>query len=333
MRVCVFSTKPHDRRFLSEANKAGHDLMFQEPRLSAETARLAENAEAVCVFVNDIADAKALSILKACGVRLIALRCAGFNNIDLIAARDLGITVARVPAYSPHSVAEHTVALMLGLNRRLHRAYNRVREGNFVLDGLMGFDLYGKTVGIIGTGQIGLTTMQILKGFGCRLLASDPTPNPACVELGARYTTIEEIFETSDIVSLHCPLTPQTYHLVDSDLLARTKPGLMLINTGRGALINTPAVIDALKSGQLGSLGIDVYEEEEDLFFEDLSDQMLQDDIFARLLTFPNVLITGHQAFFTQEALTAIAQTTHENITAFQESGRAVHEVSTERIA
>lgn len=334
MRICVFSTKPYDRTFLTEADaEARHELTFLEPRLSAETAKLAADADAVCIFVNDVADAKTLAILKEQGVKLIALRCAGFNNVDLSAAQDLGIAVARVPAYSPHAVAEHTLALILGLNRHIHRAYNRVREGNFSLDGLLGFDLNGKTVGVVGTGKIGECVLRILQGFGCRLLAHDPYPNPDCEALGARYVGLEEMFETSDIVSLHCPLTPQTRHVVDDALLARAKPGLMLINTGRGALIDTPAVINGLKNGQLGSLGVDVYEEEADLFFEDLSNTVLHDDVFARLLTFPNVLITGHQGFFTHEALSAIAATTIANITAFEQSGAAIHAVSTERLA
>ncbi len=274
-----------------------------------------------------------LRALARQGVRLIALRCAGFNNVDLAAARDLSVTVARVPAYSPHAVAEHTLAMILALNRKIHRAYNRVREGNFALDGLLGFDLHGKTVGIVGTGQIGTVVARILSGFGCRLVAHDPQPNAECEALGVRYVPLDEMFATSAIVTLHCPLTPDTHHLVDAGLLSRAGAGLMLINTGRGALIDTRAVIRALKSGALGSLGIDVYEEEADLFFEDLSGRVLHDDVFARLLTFPNVLVTGHQAFFTREALAGIAETTIANVSAFAADGRALHEVSVERLA
>ena len=338
MRISVFSAKPYDKAFLEAANAgAGHDLAFHEARLTAETAALAgdggADAGAVCIFVNDVADAGALAVLARRGVRLVALRCAGFNNVDLAAARDLGVTVARVPAYSPHAVAEHTLALILALNRKIHRAYNRVREGNFALDGLLGFDLHGKTVGVVGTGKIGTVVVSILRGFGCRLLAHDPYPNAECEALGARYAPLDDLFADSDVVTLHCPLTPDTHHLIDSDLLARAKEGLMLINTGRGALVDTRAVIRALKSGSLGGLGLDVYEEEADLFFEDLSNKVLADDVFARLLTFPNVLITGQQAFFTREALSGIAETTIANVSAFERSGRAVHHVSVDRLA
>ncbi|MEF2551690.1 2-hydroxyacid dehydrogenase [Aurantimonas sp. A2-1-M11] len=334
MQVSVFSTKPYDRSFLEAANVGtAHRLLFHEPRLTEQTAPLAAGSDAVCLFVNDVADAETLSILARQGIRLVALRCAGFNHVDLAAARDLKITVSRVPAYSPHAVAEHTLALILALNRQIHRAYNRVREGNFALDGLIGFDLYGKTVGVVGTGQIGAVVVRILTGFGCRVLAFDPYPDAACVALGARYVSLDELGAESDVVTLHCPLTPDTNHLVDARFLARAKKGLMLINTGRGALIDTRAAIRALKNGSLGSLGIDVYEEEADLFFEDLSSTVLRDDVFARLLTFPNVLITGHQAFLTREALSGIATTTIANISAFAETGRAVHEVSVERLA
>ena len=287
----------------------------------------------MCVFVNDVVDRPVLEKLGQQGVRLVALRCAGFNNVDLAAARDLGISVCRVPAYSPHSVAEHTLALILSLNRNIHRAYNRVREGNFALDGLLGFDLHGKTVGVVGTGKIGATVLEILKGFGCVLKAYDVAPDPDCVAMGVAYVSLEEVFAVSDVVTLHCPLTPDTHHMVDEALLARARTGLMLINTGRGALIDTRAVIGALKSGHLGSLGIDVYEEEAELFFEDLSNFVLRDDLFARLLTFPNVLITGHQAFFTREALSGIAETMIANVTAFQDSGAPLHPVSVERLA
>ena len=332
MDVAVFSTKPFDRRFLDAANSA-HRLAYLEPRLTAETSALAGDAPAICAFVNDQLDARCLARLARQGTRLVALRCAGFNNVDLTAARDLGVTVARVPAYSPHAVAEHTVALILALNRKIHRAYNRVREGNFALDGLLGFDLHGKTAGIVGTGKIGEIVARILAGFGCTVLAYDPFPNPACEAAGARYVTLPELLGSSDVVSLHCPLTPQTHHLIGKEALSGMKRGVMLINTSRGAVVDTRAVIRALKDGTVGSLGLDVYEEEADLFFEDLSDTIVSDDVFARLLTFPNVLITGHQAFFTQEALTNIAETTIANITAFEKTGRALHEVSVEKVA
>lgn len=334
MKVIVFSTKAFDRKFLDAANaEAGHDLTYLDVRLSAATAQLAAGTEAVCVFVNDRVDRATLQILAGLGVRLVALRSAGFNHVDLAAARDLGITVARVPAYSPHAVAEHTVALMLSLNRNIHRAYNRVREGNFALDGLLGFDMRGRTVGIIGIGTIGIEVARILAGFGCRLLGRDPERSDAFTGLGGSYVELPVLFAKSDIITLHCPLNPGTRHLIDAAAIATMKRGVMLVNTSRGAVIDTRAAIAGLKSGAIGYLGLDVYEEEGDLFFENLSDQLLQDDVFARLLTFPNVLITGHQAFFTVEALTAIAETTLRNITSFEASGKATHEVSVERIA
>ncbi|MBU6334963.1 MAG: 2-hydroxyacid dehydrogenase [Chloroflexi bacterium] len=318
MRVAVFSTKPYDRTFLEAANRShDHALTFFEPRLTSATARLAEGHAAACLFVNDVASAEVLQHLAAGGTRMLALRSAGFNHVDLAAAARHGFTVARVPAYSPHAVAEHTVGLMLALNRHVHRAYNRVREGNFALDGLLGFDMRGKTVGVVGTGKIGAIVAQIVHGFGCDILAYDLAEHPGCVALGARYVPLDALLARSDIITLHCPLTPHTYHLIDGAALARMRPGAMLVNTSRGALLDAQAAIEALKSGQLGYLGLDVYEEEADLFFEDLSNRVLRDDVFARLLTFPNVIITGHQAFFTQTALTAIAETTMANLTAF----------------
>ena len=319
MRVAVFSAKPYDVTFLAEAaGPRGHELEFFEARLRKDTAALAAGFPALCAFVNDQADAETLTRLAAAGTRLLALRSAGYNNVDLEAAERLGLTVTRVPAYSPHAVAEHTVALILALNRKVHRAWARVRDGNFSLDGLLGFDLVGRTAGVVGTGRIGAATARILAGFGCRLLAFDPRPDAACLALGARYVPLAELLAESDIVTLHCPLTPETRHLVDAAALGRMKPGAMLINTGRGALVDTPAVIDALKSGRLDYLGLDVYEEEAALFFEDRSWRVLQDDVFARLLTFPNVLVTGHQGFFTVEALTAIAETTMEAVSEFE---------------
>lgn len=334
MRITVFSTKPYDQRFLEAAAAGtGHRLTFFEARLSRQTCDLAAEADAICAFVNDDVGAEVLGALRAKGVRLVALRSAGFNNVDLEAAKRLGITVARVPSYSPHAVAEHTLALILALNRKTHRAYNRVREGNFALEGLLGFDLAGKTAGVVGTGKIGEVMCRILNGLGCRVIAFDPQPNPACLAMGVAYGPIEELFGASDIITLHCPLTPATRHLIDAAALRRMKPGVMVVNTSRGAVIDTQAVLQGLKDGVIGYLGLDVYEEEADLFFEDLSGRFIDDDVFARLLTFPNVLITGHQAFFTKEALANIAETTIANVTAFERTGRAAHEVSVEKIA
>lgn len=319
MKVAVFSTKPYDREYLGRANAGhGHELTFFEAHLEPETAVLAAGHGAVCAFVNDTLDAAVLRQLHAGGTRLIALRSAGFNHVDLATARALGMTVARVPAYSPYAVAEHAVGLILTLDRKLHRAYVRVREGNFALDGLRGFDLHGRTVGVIGTGKIGTVFARIMLGFGCRVLAYDIEPNPACRDMGVEYVGLDELLRASDIVSLHCPLNEHTHHLIDAERLATMKRGVMLINTSRGALIDTRAVIEALKTGRIGYLGIDVYEEEEHLFFEDLSTQIIHDDVFMRLLTFPNVVVTAHQAFFTEEALLNIAGTTIANITAFE---------------
>ncbi|MBD2242804.1 2-hydroxyacid dehydrogenase [Nostoc sp. FACHB-888] len=315
MKVAVFSTKAYDRKFLSAANSpTQHELVFFEPRLNRDTAILAAGFPAVCVFVHDQVDAPTLELLASRGTRLVVLRCAGFNNVDLQAAADLGITVVRVPAYSPYGVAEHAVGLMLSLNRKIHRAYNRVREGNFSLDGLLGFNLHERTIGIVGTGKIGLILGQIMKGFGCNLLAYDVYRNPELEALGGKYVELPELFANSDIISLHCPLTPETHHLINAKAIEQIKSGVMLINTSRGALIDTQAVIEGLKSGKIGYLGVDVYEQESELFFEDLSGAIIQDDIFQRLTTFPNVLITGHQAFFTAEALHNIAETTFANI-------------------
>jgi D-lactate dehydrogenase len=318
MKVAIFSTKNYDREFLGGANASRHELRFFEPHLNEETAGLAAGVDAVCVFVNDQVNAAVIARLHSLGLRLITLRCAGYNNVDLAAATKYRITVMRVPAYSPYAVAEHTIALMLALNRKLHRAYNRVREGNFALDGLLGFDMRGKTVGIIGTGQIGAVVAQILTGFGCPSLAFDPIPNATCRSLGVRYVELNELFALSDIITLHCPLTPENKHLINGQALDKMKNDVMLINTSRGALLDTLAIIQELKSGKIGYLGLDVYEEEEQIFFEDRSGLILSDDVFARLLTFPNVIITGHQAFFTREALLNIATRTIDNITRFE---------------
>lgn len=329
MRVAVYSTKPYDRSFLKAANDGRHDLRYLEPRLTPDTAALADGCGGVCIFVNDRAGRNVLQALADRGVQLVALRSAGFNNVDLAATGELGLTVARVPAYSPHAVAEHALALILTLNRKTHRAYNRVRESNFALDGLMGFDLHDKTVGVVGTGKIGAIFARIMRGMGCTVLAFDPYPNEA-LEAHVEYAPLNELFQESDIVSLHCPLTPETHHLVDREALAVMKEGVMLINTSRGGLVDTRAVIEGLKSNKVGHLGLDVYEEEENLFFEDLSSRVIQDDVFMRLLTFPNVVITGHQGFFTKEALQSIAETTVGNITAFETGEGTLHEVTAE---
>jgi len=331
VKVAVFSTKAYDQCFLEQANKKhAHDLVFFEARLTSDTAAIAKGFPAVCPFVNDELDRPVLEQLAQGGTKLIALRSAGFNHVNLPAAADLGLKVARVPAYSPAAVAEHTVALVLSLNRKVYRAYNRVREGNFSLEGLLGFDLEEKTVGVIGTGKIGARFARIMLGFGCRVLGVDPHPDQELVAMGVRYVDLDTLLAHSDIISLHCPLTSETHHLINQQSLAKVKHGVMLINTSRGALIDTRAVIQALKSGVIGYLGLDVYEEEEELFFRDLSGQIMQDDLFARLQTFPNVVITGHQAFFTREAMTKIADTTLGNITAFERGTGTFHEVPAE---
>jgi D-lactate dehydrogenase len=333
VKVAVFSVKSYDRVSLEEANAGhGHELVYFEAPLTPATALLAAGFPAVCVFVNDRLDEKALHTIQAGGTRLVALRCAGFNNVDLLAARRLGVTVARVPAYSPHAVAEHTIGLILALDRKIHRAHARVREGNFSLEGLLGSELYGKTVGVVGTGKIGAIVVRILAGFGCRVLAHDPFPNPECTRHGAQYVPLDELFRTADIITLHCPLTPESYHLVDVETIARMKDGVMLINTSRGALINTPVAIEAVKDGKIGYLGLDVYEEEQHLFFRDLSDRVIRDDVFARLLTFPNVIVTAHQAFFTRTALENIAETTLTNISTYERGSPVPHEVRAEEV-
>jgi D-lactate dehydrogenase len=318
MNVTVFSTHAFEKETLRTALAGGHTLHLLAPCLGVETAPLAAGSEVVCIFVNDDASAPVLEKLAELGLRFLLLRSAGFNNVDLEAAKRLGIRVARVPAYSPYAVAEHTVALMLALNRKLVKAHNRIRESNFALDGLVGFDMHGKTAGVIGTGAIGRLVAQILRGFGCNVLAFDPMPDAGWAQQHeVRFTTQEELLRQSDIITLHAPLTPATQHLVRTETIAEMKPGVMLINSGRGGLVNTRDVIDALKTGRIGYLGIDVYEEERGLFFEDHSEEILQDDVIARLMTFPNVLITSHQAFLTDTALKNIADTTRQNLDAF----------------
>ena len=327
MDVTVFSTKPYDRRFM-DGVKGEHRLTYVDARLTPDTAILARGAQAVCVFVNDTVDAAVLDAFAGLGVRLVVLRSAGFNNVDLGAAKRCGIIVARVPAYSPEAVAEHAVALMLSLDRNIHRAYARVREVNFALEGLLGFNFHGRTVGVVGTGRIGTGVAKIMLGFGCTVVAYDPVCNPECEARGVTYMPLADVLATSDILTLHCPLTPATHHLIDAAAIGRIKKGVMLINTSRGGIVDTKAVIEALKNGSILHLGLDVYEEEECLFFEDLSDQVIKDDVFERLLMFPNVLVTGHQGFFTTEALEAIAETTIANVTAFERTGHAAHEGS-----
>jgi D-lactate dehydrogenase len=331
--VAVFSTKRHDEQSLTAAAQAADSdeklrLHFFEARLTPQTAALAAGHEAVCAFVNDDLSAGVVHDLATLGVRYAALRSAGYNHVDLTAAAEVGMRVARVPAYSPYAVAEHALGLILTLNRHIHRAYNRVREGNFSLDGLIGFDLHGKTAGVIGTGTIGAVFVKILSGFGMRVLASDPYPNPAARAAGAAYVDLDELLGAADVIALFAPLTEATYHMIDADAVARMKRGVMLINTSRGALIDTQAVIDGLKSGTIGALGLDVYEEEGPLFFEDRSASIIADDLFTRLLTFPNVVITGHQAFFTAEAVAHIAETTIANLRAFATGHGHVEEVT-----
>jgi D-lactate dehydrogenase len=332
VHAAVFSAKPYDREYLGAAARvSGHELTFFEPRLLPETAILAEGHKAICCFVNDQLSADVLSQIHSRGTRFIALRCAGFNQVDLAAAQELGLKVARVPAYSPHSVAEHTVGLILTLNRKFHKAYQRVRDGNFALDQLVGFDLHGKTVGVVGTGKIGAIAANILHGFGCRILMHDRFPNDACRQIG-EYVDLEPLLQQSDIVTLHCPLTPETKHMIGTKALAGMKRGAMLINTSRGGLVNTRSVIESLKLGHLGYLGLDVYEEEGDLFFDDHSADILKDDVFARLLTFPNVVVTSHQAFFTRNALEEIGRVTMKNLSEFESNQALTNEVSLAKV-
>ena len=333
MKVAIFGTKDYDREFLSQANVPhGHTLECFDAHLGAATAGLAKGFDAVCAFVNDELGAPCLAELAKLGIHTVALRCAGFNNVDLDAAAAHGITVVRVPKYSPEGVAEHAVALILALNRKIYRSYNRVREGNFSLEGLLGFNLHGKTVGVIGTGNIGEAFCTIMQGFGCTVIAADPHPNEGCIRRGVEYTELDTLLTRADIISLHCPLTPDTHHLIDEHAIAKMKSGVMLINTSRGALVDTVAVIAALKTMKIGYLGLDVYEEEGDMFFEDLSGKIITDDVFSRLLTFPNVLITGHQGFFSVEALASIAATTLQNLSDVEQGKACENQVSAEQL-
>jgi D-lactate dehydrogenase len=327
MKVAIFSAHGFEKEYLEAANQGRHDLLWLDARLDAQTVALAKDCEAVCLFVNDDASEKPLQMLAQNGVKNLALRSTGFNHVDLEAAKRLKMRVARVPDYSPYSVAEHTVALMLALNRKLIRANRRVMELNFSLNGLVGFDMHGKTAGIIGIGKIGGVLAKILHGFGCELLGFDVAANPAMAEYGLAYTDLDTLLRKSDIISLHLPLNTQTRYTINADSIAKMKPGVMLINTSRGGLVNTLDVIKALKSGQIGALGLDVYEEEQSLFFEDHSNTILQDDTIARLLTFSNVLITSHQAFLTDTALRNIAETTFENLDCFERGVACENEI------
>lgn len=326
MKTAFFSTQPYDKEYFTRYNTT-HELVFLDAPLDEKTAALAAGCEAICAFVNDTINEKVIQLLAEQGVRLIAMRSAGYNNIDLNAAQAHHIAIVRVPAYSPHAVAEHAVALILALNRKTHKAYNRVREGNFSLEKLTGFDLYGKTVGVIGTGKIGQVFCEIMLGFGCKVLAFDMIANRDMEAKGVEYLPLAKLLPQCDIISLHCPLTEQTHHIINTDTLALMKQGVMLINTSRGALIDTAAAIQALKTGRLRYLGIDVYEQEEKLFFHNLSEEIIEDDTIMRLMSFPNVLITAHQGFFTDEALTQIARTTLQNISDFEAGRKLVNKV------
>ena len=318
MRVLFYSSKPHDKEYFEAANQDfSFELRFVEEKLSEHSVQLITDESAICAFVNDVLSRDVLAALAKTGVKLIALRCAGFNNVDMNTARELGLTVVRVPAYSPHAVAEHTLCLMLSLNRKVHRAYFRTRDGNFSLQGLLGFDLHGRTLGIIGTGKIGAVLAKTTTAMGMRVIANDPVRSSECERYGVEYVSVDQLLAESDIISLHCPLTPETKHLIDEQALKTVKKGVMIINTSRGAVLDTTAVIKGLKSQTIGYLGLDVYEQESELFFEDHSLEIIQDDTFTRLLTFPNVLITSHQGFFTSDALANIAETTLENIRQF----------------
>lgn len=317
MRIGFFSAKPYDERHFDFANQTfGFNIEYFDYRLCMQNVKLAEGFEVVCAFVNDSLCEEVLVELAKGGTKVIAMRCAGFNNVDLVAAKRLGMQVVNVPAYSPESVAEHTIALMLTLNRKIHKAYQRTRDANFALAGLVGFNMFGKTVGVIGTGKIGLATIKILLGFGCKVIAHDPYPNPAVTALGVEYVSLDEMYPQCDIISLHCPLTADNHHLLNKESFAKMKPGVMVINTSRGGLLNAIDAMEALKEGQIGSLGLDVYENEKGLFFEDKSSEIIQDDVFRRLSACHNVIFTGHQAFLTEEALNSIAQTSLSNVQA-----------------
>lgn len=329
MKIAFFDTHGFDRKYFEEANKKfKHEIHFFKVSLDSQSAKLAAGFDCVCAFVNDNLKAETLKVLKEGGIRLVALRSAGFNHVDLKAAQDFGLPIVRVPAYSPYAVAEHAVALLMTLNRKTHKAYQRVRDANFSLDGLVGHDVHGKTVGVIGTGKIGAVFAKIMRGFGCQVLAFDLSPVKELQDLGVTYVDQQRLYQESDIVSLHVPLNKQTHHMIGTQALSLMRPGAILINTSRGGLIDTKALIVALKKEQLGGAALDVYEEEEGLFFRDQSEHVLQDDDLARLMTFPNVLITAHQAFLTHEALTNIAETTLDNVQKFESTGVLQNRVS-----
>ena len=331
MKIAVYSTKQYDQKYLEQVNESyGFELVFFDFLLTESTAKNAVGCDAVCIFVNDDGSKAVLEELAALGVKYIALRCAGFNNVDLDVAAALGIEVVRVPAYSPEAVAEHAVGLMLTLNRRIHRAYQRTRDANFSLEGLTGFNMHGRTAGVIGTGKIGVATIRILKGLGMRLLAYDPYPNPQALELGAEYVDLKTLLAQADVITLHCPLTPENHHMLNASAFSQMKDGVMIINTSRGGLIDSQAAIDALKQQKIGSLGMDVYENERDLFFEDKSNDVIQDDVFRRLSACHNVLFTGHQAFLTAEALTAISETTLSNLSQLDKGEPCANQVKAE---
>jgi D-lactate dehydrogenase len=328
MKIIFFSTQPYDKQVFEEYNNLGFELTFIETQLNNKTAALAAGADAVCVFVNDIVDAAVSKQLAALSIKVIALRCAGFNNVDVVAAKENGLQVCRVPAYSPEAVAEHAVAMILTLNRKTHKAYNRVREQNFSLNGLQGFNLHSRTIGVVGTGNIGQAFCKIMLGFGCKVMAFDLVANKQMEALGVSYHPLVDILQQADIVSLHCPLNEQTHHLINQHTIALMKKGSMLINTSRGGLLDTNAIIQALKSQHIAYLGIDVYEQEAQLFFRDLSASIIEDDTIQRLMSFPNVLVTAHQAFFTQEALAQIATTTLNNVQELLQTGNLANKAA-----
>lgn len=328
MKIGFFSAKHYDIEFFNQTNAGFNaDIEYFDYRLCNQTTKLAHGFEVICAFVNDELGADVLKELAEHGTKIIAMRCAGFNNVDLDAAQKLGLKVVNVPAYSPESVAEHTIALILTLNRKIHKAYQRTRDANFSLAGLVGFNMYGKSVGVIGTGKIGLATIKVLLGFGCKVFAHDPYPNPEVVKLGVQYLTLDELYPICDIISLHCPLTPENHHLLNQFSFKKMKRGAMVINTSRGGLLNAFDAMEALKTGQIGALGLDVYENEKDLFFEDKSNEIIQDDVFRRLSACHNVIFTGHQAFLTEEALNSIAFTTLSNVKSLLDGGHSSNEL------
>lgn len=329
MKIAVFSTKSYDQEYFEKYNTDyNYNFSFFETSLNSNTASLAKGFDVICVFVNDIVDEQTIKTLSDNGTRLIALRCAGYNNVNIESAKKNNIKIVRVPAYSPEAVAEHAIALILTLNRKTHKAYNRVREGNFSLKNLMGFNLHGKTIGVIGTGQIGVTFCKTIKGFGCKIIAFDIVENKELSDLGVVYVSLNEVFAKADILSLHCPLNKHTKHIVNQKSIALMKKGVMIINTSRGALVNTADAIEGLINEKIGYLGIDVYEQEENLFFEDLSESIIQDELILRLMSFPNVLITSHQAYFTKEAMNEITHITLENIKAFDQNSELKNEIT-----